>query len=120
MHFVIIGFDISKKLRLNRQLTEFEESYVKKWIIDYEYDLEIITLALKQTTSKSNFNFNFLDKILTDWHDRNLKTPSEIEKFLTNSKQKSKNISNLKKKTSYQNYEQRNYDNLDSLYANKF
>ena len=35
-------------------------------------------------------------------------------------KQKNKNISTLKKKTSYQNYEQRNYDNLDSLYANKF
>ena len=40
--------------------------------------------------------------------------------FKMQSKQKNKNISTLKKKTSYQNYEQRNYDNLDSLYANKF
>ena len=75
---------------------------------------------MQSRSSKSNFNFNYLDKILSTWHDRDLKTTSEIEKFLADSKQKNKNISNLKKKTSYQNYEQRNYDNLDSLYANKF
>ena len=113
-------FAKQEKLRLNRQLTEFEESYVKKWVVDFEYDLDIINLALKQTTSKSNFNFNYLDKIISDWNERNLKTCSDIEKYLSESKQKNKNISTLKKKTSYQNYEQRNYDNLDSLYANKF
>lgn len=118
--FNLIMKNISKKLRLNRQLTEFEESYVKKWVVDFEYDLDIINLALKQTTSKSNFNFNYLDKIISDWNERNLKTCSDIEKYLSESKQKNKNISTLKKKTSYQNYEQRNYDNLDSLYANKF
>ena len=103
--FNLIMKNISKKLRLNRQLTEFEESYVKKWVVDFEYDLDII---------------NYLDKIISDWNERNLKTCSDIEKYLSESKQKNKNISTLKKKTSYQNYEQRNYDNLDSLYANKF
>ena len=118
--FNLIMKNISKKLRLNRQLTEFEESYVKKWVVDFEYDLDIINLALKQTTSKSNFNFNYLDKIISDWNERNLKTCSDIEKYLSESTQKKKNISTLKKKTSYQTYEHRNYDNLDSLYANKF
>mgnify|MGYP000230740718 FL=1 len=34
-------------------------------------------------------------------------------------KQKQKNIKELEKKTNYNNYEQRNYDSLDNLYANK-
>ena len=33
-------------------------------------------------------------------------------------KQKNKNIKELEKKTGYQHYEQRNYDNLENLYAN--
>ena len=34
-------------------------------------------------------------------------------------KQKKKNVKELEKKTNYNNYEQRNYDSLDNLYANK-
>ena len=38
--------------------------------------------------------------------------------FLNDIKQKNKNIKNLEKKSGYQNYDQRNYDNLNTLYAN--
>ena len=107
---------IIKKLGLNRNLTVYEDAYVQKWAIDYGYPLEVIEIALKKT--KSNINFEYLDKMITDWHDRNLKTCSEIQEYLKVSKQKQANITNLKKQTNYNNSEQRNYDNLDSLYAN--
>ena len=107
---------IIKKLGLNRNLTVYEDAYVQKWAIDYGYPLEVIEIALKKT--KSNINFEYLDKMITDWHDRNLKTCSEIQEYLKESKQKQANITNLKKQTNYNNSEQRNYDNLDSLYAN--
>ena len=109
---------ISKKLGYNRQLTQYEQAYIEKWSIDYGFSLEIIEIALKKTTSKANPNFDYLDKLLTDWHDRGFKTTSEIQTFLSDLKQKKKDIKELEKKNGYQNYNQRKYDNLDTLYAN--
>ena len=109
---------ISKKLGLVRPLTQYEEAYIEKWIVDYKYDLNVIEIALKKTTSKSNPNFEYLNKLISDWFERNLKSPSDIQAYLLDEKNKSKNIKELAKKTGYNNYEQRNYDNLDSLYAN--
>ena len=114
----ILYKSITKKLGYNRQLTQYEQAYVQKWSIDYGFSFDIIEIALKKTTSKVNPNFDYLDKLLTDWHDRNFKTIAEIEIFLSQLKQKKKDVKDLEKKTSYQNYDQRKYDNLDSLYAN--
>ena len=80
--------------------------------------MEIIEIALKKTTSKSNPSFDYLDKLLTDWHDRKFSSPDEINKFLTEIKQKNKSIKDLEKKSGYNNYEQRIYDDLNNLYAN--
>ena len=109
---------ISKKLGFTRPFTEYEQAYVEKWSIDYGYSLDIIEIALKKTTSKSNPNFDYLDKLLSDWHERGFKTTDEIQNFLINLKQKKKDIKDLEKKTGYANYDQRKYDNLNSLYAN--
>ncbi len=111
--------DIAKKLRRYSPLTQFEEAFIEKWISDYNYDLNVINIALKKTTSKANPSFDYLDKLISDWHDRNLKTSDEINNFLAEMKQKKKDIKQLKKQTNYNNYEQRNYDNLNDLYANK-
>lgn len=111
--------DISKKLKRYNPLTQFEEAYIEKWIVDFGYDLDIINVALKRTTSKSSPSFDYLDKLLSDWHDRSLKTVAEIETFLSGFKEKNKNIKELEKKTNYNNYTQRKYDNLNDLYANK-
>lgn len=113
----VIKKSIAKKLGLNRTLTQYEEAYIEKWIVDFSYSLDIIEIALKKTTSKSNPSFDYIDKILSDWHDRNLKTVNDVNKFLSDMKQKKTNIKNLEKK-SYNNYEQRKYDNFDNLYAN--
>lgn len=114
----ILYKSITKKLGYTRQLTQYEQAYVQKWSIDYGFSFDIIEIALKKTTSKVNPNFDYLDKLLTDWHDRNFKTVAEIENFLSQLKQKKKDVKDLEKKTGYQNYDQRKYDNLDSLYAN--
>ncbi|HBC85023.1 MAG TPA: DNA replication protein DnaD [Clostridiales bacterium] len=109
---------ISKKLGITRQLSQYEEAYIEKWTIEFNYSMDIIEIALKRTTSKANPSFDYLDKLLTDWHDRNFATPDDIQKFLNDMKQKNKNVKELEKKSGYQNYEQRNYDNLNNLYAN--
>ena len=113
-----ISKTISKKLGITRQLSQYEEAYIEKWTIEYNYSMDIMEIALKKTTSKANPNFDYLDKLLTDWHDRKFSTIDQIQKFLNDIKEKNKNIKNLEKKSGYQNYDQRNYDNLNTLYAN--
>lgn len=109
---------ISKKLGLTRNLSEYESNYIEKWNIDYGYNLDVIEIALKKTTSKSNPNFDYLDKLLTDWHDRNFKTTNDVRSFLLQMKEKNKNIKTLEKSSGYSNYDQRNYNDLNSFYAN--
>ena len=113
-----IANTISKKLGLNRQLTEYEYAYIETWLNEFGYSLDIIEIALKKTTSKANPNFDYLNKLLSDWHDRGFKTSTEVQTFLQDMKQKNKNIQTMEKKTGYNRYEQREYDNLNSLYAN--
>lgn len=109
---------ISKKLGLTRHLSQYEEGYIEKWNIDYGYNLDVIELALKKTTSKANPNFDYLDKLLTDWHDRNFKTTNDVQNFLLQMKEKNKTIKTLEKNTGYSNYDQRNYNDLNNFYAN--
>lgn len=109
---------ICKKLSLSRALTQFEEAYIEKWVIDYGYSLPIIDIALKKTTSKTNPSFDYLDKLLSDWKEHGFKTENEIQEFIKKMKEKNKSVKEISKKAGYQSYEQRNYSNLDSLYAN--
>lgn len=110
--------NICKKLGLNRKLTQYEEAYIEKWLNDYKYNFDIIELALKKTTSKSNPNFDYIDKIITDWHDRKLLNSDDVKNYLLEFKYKSKQIKELEKKTGYQNYDQRDITNFDNFYAN--
>ena len=87
-------------------------------MLDYNYSMDIIEIALKKTTSKANPSFDYLDKLLTDWHDRKLNSTDDILKFLNEIKQKNKSIKDLEKKSGYNNYDQRNYNDLNNLYAN--
>lgn len=114
----IIANNILKKLGLKRNLSQYEYAYIEKWVIDFKYNLDIIEIALKRTTSKANPNFDYLDKLLSDWHDRGFTNSDEIQKFLLEMKQKNKNVQNLEKSSGYNKYEQRTYDNLNNLYAN--
>ena len=109
---------ISKKLGISRPLTQYEDAYIEKWIVDFGYDLNVIEIALKRTTSKANPTFDYIDKLICDWKDRGLKTADDVNNYLLQFKQKQKDIKELEKKTNYNNHSQRTYDNLENLYAN--
>ena len=109
---------ISKKLGLTRPLTEYETAYIEKWVVEYGYTLNEIELALKRTTSKTNPTFDYLNTIITNWYERGLKTVEQIQSYLIEFKAQQKNIKELEKKSQFNNYEQRNYDNLNNLFAN--
>ena len=109
---------IAKKLGKYNGLTQYEEAYIENWVLNFGYDMNIIEIALKRTTFKQNPTFEYINNIITDWHDRNLKTHSEITAFLEQRKKQEKNTKNLKTQVNKANYEQRKYSNLDFLYAN--
>ena len=116
---------ICKKLAISRRLTEYEEAYIDKWVMDYGFSFEVIELALKKTTSKTNPNFDYLNAILSEWHNKALKTVEEIQihiKQFKQAKQNQKEINgsannNLQNKFFKQNKNvdlSKFYDNLNS------
>lgn len=109
---------IAKKLGKYNGLTQYEEAYIENWILNFGYDMNIIEIALKRTTFKQNPTFEYINNIITDWHDRNLKNPSEITAFIEQRKKQDKDTKALKTTVNKANYEQRKYSNLDFLYAN--
>ncbi len=86
---------IGKKLGFVRNLSEYEEAYVNKWVNDFNYPLDIIEIALKKTTSKTNPSFDYIDKILTDWHERKLNSVSDINEFLKTQRERQKEFKQL-------------------------
>ena len=80
--------------------------------------MDVIEIALKRTTMKQNPTFDYINSVISDWHERNLKTPDQVMAFLEQRKKQEKNTKELKTKVNKANYEQRKYDNLDFLYAN--
>lgn len=108
---------IAKKLGKST-LTQYEEAYIEKWVIDYGYDLNIIEIALKRTVFKSNPTFEYFNNIITDWHDRKLKTTDEILVFIEQRNKQKKDTKKLVKQVNKESFEQRQYDNLSFLYAN--
>lgn len=114
----LIKKQISKKLGLSRPLTQYESAYIEKWVVDYSYTMDIIEIALKKTTSKSNFNFDYLDKLISNWHEHNLLTTTDVNNYLAQMKIQNQNKKTLEKQTNYKSFEQRTYNDLDSLYAN--
>lgn len=69
---------IMKKLRKQGYLTEYEEAYVEKWVSEFGYDFDVIEQALRRTTSAVTPSFEYINKILTNWHEKGYKTKEDI------------------------------------------
>lgn len=108
---------IMKKLGKS-SLTQYEEAYIEKWVIDFGYDLNIIEIALKRSVNKVNATFSYFDNTITDWHDRNLKTANEVLAFIEQRNKQKKETKQLEKQVAKASFDQRQYENLAFLYAN--
>lgn len=111
--------EIAKKLGRRSGLTQYEESYIETWVNEYKYDLSVIEIALKRTTLRANASFEYINNIIKDWYERNLKTPVQINEFLEQRKKQTKTTKEIEKKVKKESFEQRAYSNLSFLYANK-
>lgn len=109
---------IIKSLRLNRNLTKYEEQYINTWIKDYGYSFEMIEEALKRTVSVATPSISYINGIMNNWYKKGYKTVEDINSDSISTK---KNVTTKEKsdsKSKYQSYEQRKYDDLESFYDN--
>lgn len=116
-----IKLKIMKKLKRQSLLTEYEEEYVEKWIVDFKYPFDIIELALKKTTRIPNPNFEYINKVLTDWYENGLRTKEQIISYEKSKKQApAKNKAGDSVVPQRGNFEQRKYDDdyYNNLYKN--
>jgi DnaD/phage-associated family protein len=121
--FVNIKGKIIKKLKLNRNLTEYEDKILEKWYYNYKYDFDIIEIALQMTTGKTHPSFRYLDAVIKSWFENNLHEKAEVLVYCENKKQSrqaSKDNYASNKPIQSTNYEQRNYDDeyFNNLYDN--
>ena len=109
---------IAQKLGITRNLTTYEEEYIIKWTQEYKYDMSIIEIALKKSSSMSTISFDYFDKVISDWHSKGLSSASEVQAYVASIKDRDKRVKQIEKKTLNYNYTQSTFDNLESLYDN--
>ncbi len=110
--------EISNKLKIFRPFNAFEEEYISKWTTQFGYGMDIIEIALKRSTLKANAGFSYYDKLLTDWHNKGLTTPEEVQNEILSHDEKptrTKQVQNMAKQLEYT---QSTFDSFDNLYDN--
>lgn len=116
--FTKIKTKISKALGFGRNLTKFEEVYVKKWLEEYNYSYEVIEEGLKRSTSTSNPSIKYIDAIISSWYKKGFQNIDDILDSEKPDEPITKTISKVAdtKKKSFQSYSQREYDTTDDFY----
>lgn len=112
---------IVKALRLNRNITKYEEQYINSWIKDFGYDFSMIEEALKRTVTVANPTISYINGILNNWHKKGFKNVNDLKNDEKEMEHKKGNVTNVKKENQaikFKNYEQRKYNDLESFYDN--
>lgn len=96
-----------------RNLIKSELDYLAKWK-KYDFNLEVIDEACRRTIVNTNkANFEYADKILSNWASNNVSSLADInsldEEYKANNKKKPKQASN-KTQNKFNNFDSRNYD----------
>lgn len=106
----------------NREPIEEEQNLMKKWLKVFKMPIEVIREACARTiTATGKPQFNYADKILKNWFEKNVQTLEDIkrvdEEFNKNRRNISPNYTNTSapkvntaNKSRFVNYEQRSVD----------
>lgn len=70
---------VGKKLR--KTMTEYDEEIVSRWIEQYNYDFDVIEIALRKTVKLANPNLEFIDKIIQEWFSNQLRTIEQVKTY---------------------------------------
>jgi len=69
----------SIETEFGRALSPMEMESISKWFDEDHYDPEVISLALREAVLRQVYNLTYMDRILLNWHKRNLTTAAQVE-----------------------------------------
>lgn len=104
---------ILSNLNIDRRVNSFDRSFYRTWTYVYKFDDKIIDYAVSLSQNKTN-SMQYINALLTDWHDKRLTNLEEIKKL------KIDNVKTTKPLTNVKSYEQRSYtsEELNALFDN--
>lgn len=62
-----------------RSLTQMELEQINQWLLDDQYDIAVILLALKEAVIHQALSLKYIDTILLNWEKRNIRTVQEAQ-----------------------------------------
>ena len=92
--------------------------------MDFNYPLDVIEIALKKTTSKTNPSFDYIDRIISNWHERKLSNANDINVFIKEEQQKRKEFkaqtipNNVTPMQKYTDTQTTQFNDLSKFYIN--
>lgn len=97
----------------NNDLMKPQEEMIDKWLATYNFDLDVIKKACNICAERLNrADFKYIDGILTNWFNNNIKTLDDIavkdKQFKKNYKKNTYNKNNSS--NGFNNFEARSYD----------
>lgn len=108
-----------------RNPAEPELKMMSRWLEDYDFPIEIILEACHRTILQTHQpNFNYTDRILSQWHKKGVKSLSDIEKLDVRRMQEQKKAASQPQKSPnnrFNNFSQReyNYSQLEKQLLNQ-
>lgn len=70
------------EIEFGRYLSPIEREEISAWLNVDHYDPGIIKLALREAVLSQAYSLKYVDRVLLNWQRHNLKTTSEVQKFL--------------------------------------
>lgn len=76
---------ISKKVgrKLRKNMTEYDEEIVSRWVEKMNFEFDIIELALRKTVKLAQPNLAYIDRILQEWFSHQLHDVTSINAYET-------------------------------------
>lgn len=88
--------NIKRITGIERAFTKPELSHIDRWEKEYGYSYELVEYAYEKTVAKINKpQITYMSRILEGWHEKGLKTPSEVDEYFKTSASKKEQTDGL-------------------------
>lgn len=73
--------EIKRRLGQKNNPTEVEKECYLKWANEWKFDHEMILMAVEQTIYASDPSFKYIDSILANWHEKDIKNTETLKQY---------------------------------------
>ena len=74
---------------VNPRPTTKQASFLRRWSEELKFGIDMILLAYEEMANHTGkMNFNYIDKVLLNWHSKGYKTPEDVENAVTEQKER--------------------------------